>query len=185
MGGDLGSMSGFSWCKDVDHYNYLINGANNWKSFRYGEVLLNYAEAQNEAAGPSSGVLAALDSVRARAHMPSTVQTFAINGWSMDQSTLRTFIRHERRIELAGEGLRYFDILRWQIGTTVLNTTIYTIDASASIAAIDTTGGKINVWPKTKIETRYFNNPKFYVWPIPQSAIDASGGVLVQNALWK
>jgi len=185
IGGDLGSMSGYSWCKNVDHYDYLRNGANNWKSFRYGEVLLNFAEAQNEAAGPSAEVIAALDSIRARAKMPSTAATFSINGWSMDQSTLRTFIRHERRIELAGEGLRYFDILRWKAGEQVLSGAIYTIDASAGIAAISTAGGKINKWPKTLIETRYFNNPKFYVWPLPQSAIDASQGVLVQNPLWK
>jgi hypothetical protein len=185
MGGDLGSMSGFSWCKNVDHYDYLRNGVNNWKSFRYGEVLLNYAEAQNEVSGPSASVLAALDSIRARAHMPSTAQTFAVNNWTMNQSSLRTFIRHERRIELAGEGLRYFDILRWKIGEQVLNGPIYTVDASAGIAAIDTAGGKRNVWPKTLIETRYFNNPKFYVWPIPQSAIDQSNGVLGQNPLWK
>jgi hypothetical protein len=185
MGGDLGSISGFSWCKNVDHYDYLRNGANNWKSFRYGEVLLNFAEAQNEAAGPSAAVMAALDSLRARAHMPSTAATFAVNGWTTDQVTLRAFIRHERRIELAGEGLRYFDILRWKTADQVLNGPIYTIDASAGIAAISTAGGKTNTWPKTLIETRYFNNPKFYVWPIPQSAIDESKGILLQNSLWK
>ncbi len=185
MGGDLGSMSGFSWCKNVDHYDYLRNGANNWKSFRYGEVLLNFAEAQNEVSGPSADVLAALDLLRARAKMPSTTATFAVNGWSMDQPTLRTFIRHERRIELAGEGLRYFDILRWKAGEQLLSGPIYTIDASAGIAAISTAGGKTNTWPKTLIETRYFNNPKFYVWPLPQSAIDASQGILLQNPLWK
>ncbi len=185
IGGDLGSRSGFSWAKNVDHYDYVRSGVNNWKSFRYGEVLLNYAEAQNEVAGPTQQVIAALDNIRTRAHMPSVANTFAINGWTLDQNTLRTFIRHERRIELAGEGLRYFDILRWKIGEKVLQGPIYTVDASAGIDAISTAGGHKNVYPKTVIETRYFNDPKFYVWPIPQSAIDASKGILKQNPLWK
>lgn len=185
IGAQQGTLSGYSWCKNVDHYSYTQNGVNGWKSFRYGEVLLNYAEAENEVSGPSPAILAALDNIRTRAHMPSTAQFFATNGWTMSQTTLRTFIRHERRIELAGEGLRYFDILRWKTGEQVLDGPIYTIDASAGIAAIDTAGGNPNTYPKTLVETRYFNSNKFYVWPIPQSAIDASNGVLVQNALWQ
>ncbi|MEZ2335598.1 RagB/SusD family nutrient uptake outer membrane protein [Mucilaginibacter sp. RCC_168] len=185
IGGDLGSRSGFSWAKNVDHYDYVRSGTNNWKAFRYGEVLLNYAEAQNETGGPSADVIAAVDRIRTRAKMPTVAQTFAINEQTVSQSTMRTFIRHERRIELAGEGLRYFDLIRWKIGEQVMQGPIYTVDASAGIAAISTANGHINKYPKTVIETRYFNNPKFYVWPIPQSAIDASKGILTQNPLWK
>ena len=185
IGGDLGSRSGFSWAKNVDHYDYVRSGTNNWKSFRYGEVLLNFAEAQNEVSGPSAEVIAALDLIRKRANMPTVATTFAVNGWAMNQNALRGFIRHERRIELAGEGLRYFDILRWRIGEQVMQGHIYTVDASAGIAAISTASGHINKYPKSVIETRYFNNSKFYVWPIPQSAVDASKGVLTQNPLWK
>ncbi len=185
IGGDLGSMSGFSWCKQIDHYDYVRNGVNNFKSFHYAEVLLNYAEAENEVAGPTASVIAALDSIRARAGMPSVTATFSINKWTLSQSQLRTFIRHERRIELAGEGLRYFDILRWKTAEQVLQGPIYTVDASAGIAAISTANGHINKFPKTVIETRYFSSDKFYVWPIPQSAIDASKGILTQNPLWK
>ncbi|WP_158795310.1 RagB/SusD family nutrient uptake outer membrane protein [Pedobacter sp. L105] len=185
IGGDLGSRSGFSWAKNVDHYDYVRSGTNNWKSFRYGEVLLNFAEAQNEVGGPTGDVIAALDLIRTRAHMPSVANTFAVNGLSMDQASLRTFIRHERRIELAGEGLRYFDVLRWKIGKQVMQGPIYTVDASAGITSISTANGHTNKYPKSVIETRYFNNPKFYVWPIPQSAVDASKGILTQNPLWK
>lgn len=185
IGGDLGSRSGFSWAKSVDRYDYVRSGTNNWKSFRYGEALLNYAEALNEVSGPTTEAIAALDEIRTRAQMPSVANTFALNGWTMDKATLKTFIRHERRIELAGEGLRYFDILRWKIGEQVLQGPIYTVDASAGISAISTAGGRKNVYPKSTIETRFFNNPKFYFWPIPQTAIDASKGVLTQNPLWK
>jgi hypothetical protein len=185
IGGDLGSKSGFSWAKSVDRYDYVRSGTNNWKSFRYGEVLLNYAEALNEVSGPTAEAISALNEIRTRAKMPSVANTFALNGWTMDKNTLRTFIRHERRIELAGEGLRYFDILRWKIGEQVLQGPIFTVDASAGISTISTSGGRKNVYPKSTIETRFFNNSKFYFWPIPQSAIDASRGVLTQNPLWK
>lgn len=185
IGGDLGSRSGYSWCKNVDRYDYIRSGVNNWKAFHYAEVLLNYAEAQNEVGGPSVDVIATLDQIRARAGMPNIAQTFAINGLTLDQATLRTFIRHERRIELAGEGLRYFDVLRWKVGEQVLQGPIYTVDASAGISDISTANGHINKYPKTIIEQRFFNNAKFYVWPIPQSAVDASQGVLSQNPLWK
>lgn len=185
IGGDLGTKSGFSWCKQVDRYDYVRNGINNFKSFHYSEVLLNFAEAQNEVAGAAPSVIAVLDSIRTRAGMPTVTQTFAINKWSLNQSTLRDFIRHERRIELAGEGLRYFDVLRWKLGEKLMQGPIYTVDASAGIASMSTAGGLKNSFPKTVIETRYFNDPKFYVWPIPQSAIDASKGILVQNPLWK
>jgi len=185
IGGDLGTKSGFSWAKNVDHYDYVRSGTNNWKSFRYGEVLLNFAEAQNETGGPSADVIAALDLIRTRAQMPTVANTFTLNGWVLDQATLRTFIRHERRIELAGEGLRYFDVLRWKIGEQVMQGAIYTVDATAGLTAISTANGRINKYPKSVIETRYFNNAKFYVWPIPQTAVDASKGVLTQNPLWK
>lgn len=185
IGGDLGSRSGYSWCKNVDRYDYVRSGTNNWKAFRYGEVLLNYAEAQNEVGGPSTDVITALDQIRTRAGMPTVAQFFAVNGQSITQSTLRAFIRHERRIELAGEGLRYFDILRWKIGEQVLQGPIYTVDASAGITNISIANGHINKYPKTVIEQRFFNNPKFYQWPIPQSAIDNSKGILTQNPLWK
>lgn len=185
IGGDLGSRSGFSWAKNVDRYDYVRSGTNNWKAFRFGEVLLNYAEAQNEVGGALTEVIAAVDKIRLRAKMPTVAQTFELNNMEINQSTLRTFIRHERRIELAGEGLRYFDMLRWKIGEQVMQGPIYTVDATAGITAISTANGKINKYPKTIIETRFFNNPKFYVWPIPQSAIDASKGVLTQHPLWK
>lgn len=185
IGGDLGSRSGYSWCKNVDRYDYVRSGVNNWKAFHYAEILISYAEAQNEVAGPTADVISALDQIRTRAGMPTIAQTFSINGLALNQTNLRTFIRHERRVELAGEGLRYFDVLRWKIGEQVLQGPIYTVDASAGITNISTANGHINKYPRTVIEQRFFNNAKFYVWPVPQQAIDDSKGILTQNPLWK
>lgn len=79
---------------------------------RYAEVLLAYAEAKNEVSGPDASIYEALDKIRSRTgvNMPPVDQTLYNS-----KDLLREFIRHERRIELAMEGHRYFDLKRWGI----------------------------------------------------------------------
>jgi starch-binding outer membrane protein, SusD/RagB family len=84
---------------------------------RYADVLLMYAEAKNEVSGPDATVYDALDQVRQRANMPKTDQSKYNT-----QATLRDYIRHERRIELALEGQRYNDLKRWNIAHIKLPT---------------------------------------------------------------
>ncbi|RYF64884.1 MAG: RagB/SusD family nutrient uptake outer membrane protein, partial [Cytophagaceae bacterium] len=95
------------------------NGAYNQRILRYADVLLMAAEASNEsgaAGGPRAAQL--LEMVRARARegqagvLPAVVYT--------TQAAMRTAIKHERRIELAGEGERFFDLVRWNDATSVL-----------------------------------------------------------------
>ena len=81
--------------------------SNNWKIFRYADVLLMYAEAENEVSGGSLSAHNALNEVRARVNMP------AANG--LGQAQLRQAIRDERVKELALEGNRFFDLNRWGI----------------------------------------------------------------------
>jgi hypothetical protein len=186
IGGDKATYTGYAFRKIFDKTDLEVrdNGGNDWKILRYAEVLLTFAEAANEAGGPSAEVINAINTVRARAHMPGVNETFALNNWVLNQTTLRTFIRHERRIELAGEGHRYFDILRWRTGQQVLRGPVYTLDASQGLSDIETTNGKTNKYPKTKLEERYFNNDRFYVWPIPQSILDQARN-LQQHPEWK
>jgi hypothetical protein len=86
---------------------------------RYADVLLMYAEAKNEVSGPDATVYSALNLVRGRT---------GINMPAVDQAKyntkekLRDYIRHERRVELALEGQRYFDIKRWMIAHIKLPT---------------------------------------------------------------
>nr|WP_299071885.1 RagB/SusD family nutrient uptake outer membrane protein [uncultured Allomuricauda sp.] len=92
--------------------NALTPGAwagahNNWKIFRYADLLLMYAEAENEVNGGSQAALDALNEVRDRVNMPNVV--------GLDQATLRQSIRDERVKELAIEGNRMFDLNRWGI----------------------------------------------------------------------
>lgn len=140
-----------------------------WTFIRYAEVLLNYAEAQNEAIGPDASVYAAVNAVRQR---PSTNMPPLSGGLSKTQ--MRDRIRNERRIELAFEEHRFFDIRRWRIAETLLNGPLY--------------GTKYAKTGNTITYTRYaFENRSFpfkmYVFPIPQSEIDKNPA-LKQIAGW-
>lgn len=120
---------------------------------RFGEVLLMYAEAQNEIAGPDLSVYDAMKKLRSRVQMPEFPA-----GYTKDE--MRERIRHERRVELAFEGLRHYDLIRWHIAGEVLNKVV-----------------------DSKVP--YHFEDKFYRWPLPQTEIEKSAGVLVQNPNYK
>ena len=121
---------------------------------RYADVLLMYAEAKNEADGPDASVYDALDEIRSRAgvNMPPVDRTKYSS-----KDLLRDYIRHERRVELALEGHRYFDIKRWEIAATKLPT-------------LENPGGVPLVF-----------EPKHYLFPFPQGELD-NNPELEQNA---
>ena len=132
---------------------------------RYAEVLLNYAEAQNEAAGPDASVYDAINKVRQRAGQPSLPL-----GLNVDQ--MRQHIRHERRIELAFEGKRFYDIMRWRIAEQIFSQPIYGMKITAS--------GNQLTYEKVKVRTIKFDPAKNYLQPIPQAAI-SQNTKLLQN----
>lgn len=134
-------------------YDYSTRSAQDWVLLRYAEVLLNYAEAENELSGPVAAVYEAINAIRERADLAPLP-----DGLSREQ--MREAIRKERRIELAFEGIRYFDLKRWHIAGEVLNAV---------------TDGIVT----------YRFEDKFYKWPLPQSQIDRSQGVLIQNPDYK
>jgi hypothetical protein len=89
----------------------IYNTGDDWPVYRYSDVLLMLAESLNEQ-GQSAAALPYLNQVRLRAHLPPTVTT--------DQSMLRDTIAHERRVELAFENHRWFDLLRTGQAMTVM-----------------------------------------------------------------
>jgi starch-binding outer membrane protein, SusD/RagB family len=99
---------------DEGHYNLIgLNGdwadsKTDWIVFRYGEVLLNYAEAAINL-GKTGDALTAVNQIRERAGIAQLA--------SIDDEKLR----HERKVELAFEGHRYWDLRRWRTATTVLS----------------------------------------------------------------
>ncbi|WP_164972585.1 RagB/SusD family nutrient uptake outer membrane protein [Lacibacter luteus] len=84
-------------------------GGQDFIVIRYADVLLMRAEAMVEL-GQLTGVPALVNQVRARVNMP-TVEV--AEGTGLSQAVLRNIVRHERRVELAFEGLRYYDLKRW------------------------------------------------------------------------
>ncbi|MGK9120882.1 RagB/SusD family nutrient uptake outer membrane protein [Olivibacter jilunii] len=130
-------------------YGYSTQSQQDWVMLRYAEVLLSFAEAENELSGPTQEVLEALNAIRLRAKLDPLAA-------GLTKEAMRAAIRKERRLELAFEGLRYFDLKRWRIAEEVLN----------------------NV--KDGILTYRFEE-RFYHWPLPQTEIDKSQGVLEQN----
>lgn len=120
----------------------------NYIVLRYADILLMFAEAQNEAVGPDAAVYNAVNKIRQRAGLVP----FALpSGLTKEQ--MREAIRHERRIEFAGEGLYYLDIRRWKTAQTVMNATIHTSE-------------------NAPIVTRTFDPDKDYWWPLPQAELD-------------
>jgi len=90
---------------------YGFNGSNRCLPLmRYAEILLNYAEAANEAYGPTLAVYQAVEAVRQRAGL----RPYQLPG-GLSQSAMRTAIQTERQLEFAFEGLRFFDVRRWLI----------------------------------------------------------------------
>ncbi|MDR2626932.1 MAG: RagB/SusD family nutrient uptake outer membrane protein [Dysgonamonadaceae bacterium] len=150
------SATGFSFWKVVTGTNaldmYTKNLNSDWPLMRYAEVLLMHAETVNELDGPTEEVYNAINSIRARTGVEMPPLA---SGLTKDQ--MRQAIRRERRIELAFEGFRYDDVKRWKVAEERLN-----MDASEGI--INRTFEKRN-----------------YHWPLPQSEVDKSNGILLQN----
>ena len=173
-----GSKTGYYLKKFLnDNLNLVQNATaqHNWVVFRYAEVLLNYAEAMNEAYGADNdngyGKTArqAINQVRARSSMPpvNIATTSSKDGF-------RVAVKHERRIELAFEGHRYWDLLRWKDAETVLN---------QPIVGVKVTKVSPGVWTyqKVNVATRKFNPNANYLYPFTRTEIVNSNGALVQN----
>lgn len=149
--------------------------------FRYAEVLLNAAEAINEAEGPDNAYQY-VNEVRARVGMP------AYSG--MSQSQLRERIRNERRIELCFEDHRFFDERRWKLfeGKTAASEKsqpyyqqVYNIYGVSVTPAQSTV---FNYGPAEMHKSRAFNSPKNYYFPIPDAEIKRLPN-LKQNPGWE
>ncbi|MFD2828565.1 RagB/SusD family nutrient uptake outer membrane protein [Leeuwenhoekiella polynyae] len=152
--------------EDITLNDWNNMGASPWRYFRYAEILLNYAEAQNEAAGPDQSVYDAVNAVRQRAGMP------VLSGLSKDQ--MREALRSERRVELAYEEHRYYDVRRWMIAMDVEN------EPANSIEITKASNGDLTYEKGIALDGKKFEE-KHYWFPIPLSDITASGGKLKQN----
>lgn len=116
---------------------------------RYADVLLMWAEALVEM-NDLQGAKAKVEEVRNRVHIPTMAASFA------DQITARNYVRDERRRELVGEGVNFFDEMRWKtLKTTKFDQKV----AQNAWGGTESTGGTTYEWI----------GDQWYSWPVPKA----------------
>lgn len=137
----------------------MNNYGGNMVVIRLSEMYLTYAECALKTGVGKDIALTYINEIRKRAEMP-TVEKLS-----------EDIIRYERRIELAFEGLRYFDVKRWNLGPEVMDGTLW----GCREGSVNNETGEIT-WLDSyiKVEDRYFSVERNYLLPIPQVELDAN-----------
>lgn len=160
-------------------------------AIRYAEVLLNYAEAVYELSGSISD--ADLDKTinllrkRATNNNNSKLALLSNAFVSANGLNMRDEIRRERSIELAYEGFRYWDLLRWktaevELPKPLLERKYFTGVNYGGSTKPPMLNGYVLLQAADK---RKFDAQKDYLWPLPSGQIGLSNGTLTQNPGWK
>lgn len=164
-------------CDETISANSSFTTNRGWPLIRYAEVLLNYAEAVTEAGQPELAY-EALKQIRRRAGIePGDDQAYGLEP-GMNQSEMREIVRNERRIELAFEDHRWFDLRRWKLAVAHLNGNFnkairITPDGDAfHHEIVDVVSQRIMVFPE-----------QMYLLPIPDAEIRKMS-LLRQNPKW-
>ena len=170
------TYTGYMTVKAVDPnnevYGYWYVSVQPWIIFRYAEILLDFAEAQNEATGPTPEIYAALNKIRKRAGITTDLQ----EGLSKEQ--MRELIRNERYVELCFEHHRYWDLRRWKLAETKLNNRNYT-----GVVITKEKDGTFSYKYEPVEAVPLVFSEKMYFMPIPQSEI-SKNSKLIQNPGW-
>ncbi len=154
---------GYTWCTKYSRHTYQPQSGTDWANnlpiIRYSDVLLMEAEAINATDGPTSTAIAYVNAVRNRAKLANLT-----SAQTATAATLLTAIKHERRAEFMFEGLRWFDLVRWNDFVSIMQTFLNASDEGNG---------------------RYSNNVQSFrsVFAIPQTEIDRydNTGVMWQN----
>ncbi|MEP6674934.1 MAG: RagB/SusD family nutrient uptake outer membrane protein [Ferruginibacter sp.] len=155
---------------------------------RYAEVLLNYAEAKYELNGSISDadLNLTVNALRTRAGLAVKLTNAFATTNSLD---MRDEIRRERTVELALEGFRYDDLIRWKTAEIMLPKELLgakyitaewvgTLQSSLNLNAD-------NVLIVEPLSTRHFRPERDYLYPVPFNEINLSGGNVIQNPNWQ
>ena len=108
-----------------------------WQILRYSDVLLMFAEAENELNGPTAVAYNAVNQVRRRGYGKpiTTVDATVDLPAGLTKATFFDAIVKERSLELGGEGVRKFDLIRWNLLGTKINATKATLLAMSNLTA--------------------------------------------------
>jgi hypothetical protein len=149
---------------------------------RYAETLLAYLECMIESA-PGSVDQAMLDltinDVRDRVGLPG-ITMGNLPGTGSDQERLRAAVRKERRVELAFEGFRYFDVLRWGTASEELNHHFTGVKLSSDPAAYNFSNAQVDEDGYYMFENRLWSDHNRY-FPIPQGQININPNLIQNN----
>ena len=160
--------------EDNEYNDVILNAGQsdiNYIVLRYADILLMYAEAKIELNQIDESVYEAINAVRGRENVkmppiqhtnPSDAANYAA---ITDQARLRDIVRLERRIEFAGEGYYYMDILRWRTAEIVNNQPALKYDYSLH-------------------RNRYFDKERHYLWPVPAYDIQENPALRPNNPGW-
>lgn len=124
--------------------------------FRLAEIYLNYAEALNEYDPMNPDIAVYLNKIRERVSLPDVPS-------GLTQEQMRTLIHHERRVELAFEEHRFWDVRRWKVASSTLGAPVKGVKITQDDAGNFT-------YSSVQVEQRVFQ-PKMYWYPIPQSEV--------------
>lgn len=139
----------------------ITDGDQDFYLIRYADILLMRAEALIENGELGQEVYDLINLVRQRVGMPTIEE---VEGTGLSQDQLREILHHERRVELAAEGFRYYDLKRWG-----------KLQEARETASND---------PVNAVYTPVYQGEKSLYWPIPQVEVD-NNTKLEQNPLWK
>ncbi len=163
------TQTGYGLKKYIDE-NYggnLQSSGGDLPLIRYAEVLLGYLEAKVEAGDAiDQGLLdMTINQVRGRAsvNLPPVTET--------NPGLLLPIVRHERRVELACEGIRYWDLLRWKTAETVLNANFYGAPFPGA-KKMKKLNNQTDPYSRWFVTTRKFRAAIDYQWPVPQAEVN-------------
>lgn len=166
IGRENGTQTGYFYRKYYDPNPEAWTAGTSWNcntnfvSIRYADVLLMYAEAMNELGEMSSDVWTkTIKALRQRAGFDDTA--LAMDYPASGQESLRSVIRNERRVELALEGSRIYDIRRWKTAEIVLN-------QPRRGAKFDLSSGNLDYY---SYGNNSFNKDRDYLWAIPRQQL--------------
>ncbi|HTD92182.1 MAG TPA: RagB/SusD family nutrient uptake outer membrane protein [Chitinophagaceae bacterium] len=186
----LGARSAFATKKGFNLEDWTINGSATVDRIliRYGEILLIYAEAKFELAGTISDadLDLSINKLRTRAGMAVKLTNAFV---TTNNLNMREEIRRERSVELALEGFRYDDLIRWKTAEIMLPKDLL----GAKFIAVDWPGttpstlklNADNVLIAEAASTRTFLPARDYLYPVPLNEISLSGGNVTQNPNWQ
>ena len=180
------SITGY-YPKKLPNYRNVASGGlysrvnYNWPVMRLADLYLLYAEAMNEAYGPSQEAYQWVDLVRKRAGLEGVVESWdqyakaSLRTKPTTKEGFRDIIHRERLIELANEGHRYWDIRRWKRGREIWH--------NQPIQGWDVEQGETETYYRVKtLFIQQFAN-KNYLWPIRESDLSVNTN-LDQNPGW-